>query len=450
MRVLLVNTYELGHQPVGIAAPAAVLRDRGHHVRALDLSVDPWDADAVAWADRIAFSVPMHTAMRIARQAIDRTRTERPGLPVAAYGLYAPMLEDVADRVLAGETDAALAAWIDGDDDGAVRFLERAARDVETPRPARDLLPPLDRYAHLVDADRRVPIAYVEASHGCAHRCRHCPVPVIYDGRIRIIDADAVVADVAQQVQAGARHVTFGDPDFLNGVHHSLRVARAVHDAFPDLSFDCTVKVEHILRYADVWPELADLGCRFVISAFESTNDAILERFAKGHTVADEAAAVARLRAHGIEIRPTWVPFTPWTTLDDMHSLLRFVAEHDLVANVDPVQFTIRLLIPRDSLLLDLPDLAGRVGEYDPDRGLYPWTADDADLDALQLRLAALVESRLADDAGLVDVYREVCVAAGMAAPTVPDVVRDVPRLTEPWFCCAEPTALQLGTLDPV
>jgi hypothetical protein len=244
--------------------------------------------------------------------------------------------------------------------------------------------------------------------------------------------------------------VTFGDPDFLNGAHHSLRVARAVHAAFPDLSFDCTVKVEHILRHADVWPELAQLGCRFVISAFESTNDAILERFAKGHTVADEGVAVELLRAHGIEIRPTWVPFTPWTTFDDIHSLLRFVAEHDLVANVDPVQYTIRLLIPRDSLLLGLPEVVSRVGAYDAARGAYPWTADDLALDDLQLRLAALVETRLAADASLVEIYREVCEATGITPPTIPDAVRDVPRLTEPWFCCAEPTALQLGTLDPV
>src|SRR6185295_15623320 len=214
VRVLLVNTYELGHQPVGIAAPAAVLRDRGHDVRALDLSVESWDAETVAWADRIAFSVPMHTAMRIAREAIARTRATSADLPIAAYGLYAPMLEDVADRVLAGETDAALVAWVDGNVDTTVRFLGRSPRDGHAALPARDLLPPPNRYTHLIDAGREVPIAYVEASHGCAHRCRHCPVPVIYDGRIRIVDADTVVADVGQQVAAGAGHVTFGDPDF--------------------------------------------------------------------------------------------------------------------------------------------------------------------------------------------------------------------------------------------
>jgi hypothetical protein len=144
------------------------------------------------------------------------------------------------------------------------------------------------------------------------------------------------------------------------------------------------------------------------------------------------------------------VPFTPWSTRDDVHALLRFVADHDLVANVDPVQYTIRLLIPRDSLLLELPDVAARVGAYDADRGAYPWTADDPAMDDLQLRLAALVEARLADDASPVEIYREVCGAAGLEPPDVPETVRDVPRLTEPWFCCAEPTALQLGTLDPV
>ena len=103
-----------------------------------------------------------------------------------------------------------------------------------------------------------------------------------------------------------------------------------------------------------------------------------------------------------------------------------------------------------DSLLLELPEVASRVGAYDADRGAYPWRADDPALDELQLHLAALVEQRLADGATLVEVYRDICATADLTPPEVPDTVADVPRLTEPWFCCAEPTALQLGTLDPV
>ena len=190
-------------------------------------------------------------------------------------------------------------------------------------------------------------------------------MPVVYDGRIRINDVDAVVADVAQQVATGARHVTYGDPDFFNGVHHALRVVRArCTPASPTLTFDCTVKVEHILRHADVWEEMAASGCIFVVSAFESVNDATLELLDKGHTAADAGQAVELLRTHGIAIRPSWLPFTPWATLDDVRAILEFVAVHELVGNVDPVQYTIRLLVPEGSLLL---------GHID---GLGPW--DDA------------------------------------------------------------------------
>lgn len=450
MRVLLVATYELGHQPLHVAAPAARLRERGHEVRCLDLSVEPWDDAAAGWADRIAFSVPMHTAMRIARMVIAAVRTACPEVPVCCFGLYAAMGRDVVDRVLAGETDAALVDWVEGTDPGADVHLGHGAAARGAPVPARDLLPSLDHYARLVVGDEERTVAYVEASHGCAHRCRHCPVPVVYDGRIRVVDVDAVVADVAQQVGVGARHVTFGDPDFLNGVHHSLRVVRAVHEQFPNLTFDCTAKVEHVLRHADIWAELAASGLLFVVSAFESVDDATLARLDKGHTTADAAQAVRVLRRHGVEVRPSWMPFTPWTTLDQVRALLDFVAVHDLVANVDPVQYAIRLLVPRGSLLLAHPDLLAHLGPYDHERGTYAWRGTDPVVDDLQHRIAAEVEARTAAGEPLPAIYDAVRVAAGLEPLHLAEPVPAPPRLTEPWFCCAEPTALQIGRLDHV
>jgi len=448
MRVALVACYELGHQPLHLAASAAALRARGHDVRCLDLSVEPWDPDLVAWADRLAVSVPMHTAMRLARDVIARARIERPDLPVCAFGLYGHVLADLADCALAGETDDALVDWVEGRDPGSVVHLGREAARGH-PLPARALLPPLERYVHLVDAAGARPVAYVEASRGCAHRCRHCPVPVVYDGRIRIVDEATVVADVAQQVAAGARHVTFGDPDFFNGVHHSLRVVRAVHERFPDLTFDCTVKVEHVLRHADVWPELAAAGCLFVVSAFETVDDATLARLDKGHTAADMSAAVELLRSHGIEVRPSWMPFTPWTTLEHVRGILELVAAHDLVANVDPVQYTIRLLLPPGSLLLSHPDVAPFLDGYDDERGCYRWHAADPAMDELQLELAALVERDVADgrDPALTyDAIRAACGLEPVHAPLGASETR--PHLTESWFCCAEPTSAQLGAVQ--
>jgi len=448
MRVALVSCYELGRQPLGVAQPAARLRAAGHEVRCRDLAVDPWDPDLVTWADRLACSVPMHTATRLAREVIDDVRRRRPTLPVACFGLYGQAMADRADRVLAGETDTALLDWVEGHDDGRVVHLGRRAAD-DTVAPARDLLPALDRYARLVQGDDERLVAVVEASRGCAHRCRHCPVPVVYDGRIRIASVDAVLGDVAQQVAAGAQHVTFADPDFFNGVHHARRVVDAVHGAFPDVTFDCTVKVEHILAHRGTWPGMAAAGCLFVVSAFECVDDATLARLDKGHTTADEAAAVAVLRAEGIEVRPSWLPFTPWTTLATLRALVEFVADHDLVGNVDPVQYTIRLLLPPGSLLLDHPDLAPCLGDYDPARLSHMWRAADPAMDRLQVELAALVEEAVGAGAPIPEVYARVRDALGLRAVAVDaDRAARVPRLSEPWFCCAEPTTAQLAPLS--
>jgi radical SAM superfamily enzyme YgiQ (UPF0313 family) len=456
----LVSTYELGHQPLHVASPAGELLRRGHDVRCVDLAVDPWDPTLVDGVDGVALSVPMHTAMRLALRVARSARSRRTGLPVCLYGLYAPVSRDhtvgtLVDRVIAGEYEPALCEWADGLAEGAGGPSSTGgAVTVDLGRgrfglPARHLLPPLDRYARLaVDGEERL-VGAVEASHGCASRCRHCPVPTVYDGRIRLVGPDAVLADVAQLVEQGAQHLTFADPDFLNGVHHSLRVARAVHERFPQLTFDVTTKVELILRHREVWPDLAEAGCLFVTTAMECVDDRILEILDKGHTAAEAAAAVQVLRGSGIEPRPSLLPFTPWTTLEGLVALVDFVVAHDLAANVEPVHWTIRLLLPEGSLLLGRPELAPHLGSYDPEHLGYRWTAADPRVDELQVRLAALVEQAVGDGEPAVATFRRVAAAIRVAAGLAPDVgAVDAgerrPRLTEAWFCCAEPTCDQL------
>ena len=463
VRALLVSTYELGHQPLHVASPAAALLAAGHDVRCHDLSVEPWDPSLLDDVDALALSVPMHTAMRLAVAVATDARERRPDLPVCFYGLYAPVGRDatagrLADRVIAGEYEPALVAWVDGlargagpAADGAVSVhLGRGAFTL----PARHLLPPLERYARLaVDGEERT-AGYVEGSHGCTFRCRHCPVPTVYDGRIRIVDQDVVVADVDALVAAGARHITFGDPDFLNGPRHSLRLVRAIHERHPALTFDCTTKVELVLRHAGLWPELAAAGVLFVTSAVECVNDEILARLDKGHTTADAAAAVALLRSCGIELRPSLLPFTPWTTLSDLVDLVAFAEAHDLAANIEPVHWTIRLLLPEGSLLLDDPALAPHLGPYDVGSLGYRWTAADPAVDVLQAELAVLVETAEAEGrdpaATFAAVAGAIRTAAGVEPTSAPAPwAGGRARLTEAWFCCAEPTAGQLGALRP-
>jgi len=451
VRVLLVSTYELGHQPLNLASPAAALTVAGHDVRTLDTSVEPWDTDLVSWADAVAFSVPMHTAMRLALRGAAAVRAARPGLPICLYGLYATVSGDVtlgpagvADHAIAGEYEPELVAWVDGLAGSAPPGGSRGVIDIGRHRPAappdRAGLPPLRRYARLAVGGEERTAGYVEASRGCVHRCRHCPIPVIYDGRLRIVPEDVVLADVEAQVEAGARHITFGDPDFLNGPHHSLRVVAAVHKHWPELTFDCTTKVEHILRHEGVWPQLADAGCLFVVSAFESVNDSILAVLDKGHTTAETAAAVGLLRRHGIEIRPSFLPFTPWTTAADVADIVDFVAALDLVGNVDPVQYTVRLLVPEGSLLEPILEREGRLGPYDAERLTWSWKSPDPAVDELQTRLAALVEGAQTAGEPIGRIYGRVRAAvhaaAGRHAPECASSAEEGrPRLTEPWFC---------------
>lgn len=423
-RVLLVSTYELGRQPLEVAEVAAALRRAGCEVRAVDLAVEPWDPAAAAWAEVVAASVPMHTAARLARQVLGRV-TDRPR---AAFGLYARMCEGVAVPLVGHDAPRAVVAWVTGTDPGpSLPGLLRGEP------PARDLLPPPARYARLlVDGEERL-AGSVAASWGCNHRCRHCPVPVVYDGRTRINPVERVLADVARQVDDGVRHVTFTDPDFLSGPHHAARVVAALHDAFPQVTFDVTVKVSHILAHRDRWPGFARAGCLFVVSAFESTNDRILHLLDKGHGAADLPAAVAVLRDAGITVRPSWLPFTPWSEHRDVTGILEATAAMGLVADTDPVQYTIRLLLPRNSLLLGhVPD----PGPWDDEALTYRWCSP---LDPLQRRLAAIVEAHLEAPVG--EVHDRLRVACGLE-PLGLDP-RPGPRLSEAWFCCAEPTAAQ-------
>jgi radical SAM superfamily enzyme YgiQ (UPF0313 family) len=284
----------------------------------------------------------------------------------------------------------------------------------------------------------------VEASHGCVHRCRHCPVPTVYDGRIRIVPPETVLRDVERLADMGARHITFGDPDFLNGWRHSLAIVRGLHERWPDLTFDCTTKVEHVLEHAEVWTEMAASGCLFVVSALESVNDEILVRLDKGHTTAQAVLAIDLLREHGIETRPSFMPFTPWTTARDVLEIVDFVAAHDLVANVDPVQYTIRLLVPEGSLLLERADLREHLGPYDAERLSYPWRSVDPAADQLQGRLSALVQQSAAaqEATGLTFARIRAAVREATGEPAVrePEAIpmgstEGRPRLTEPWFC---------------
>jgi len=428
-------------------------------VSCLDLSLQKIEPEVLKGAGVVAIYVGMHTATRIALQALPRIRQLAPQAHLCVYGLYAPMNEALlrglgVGTVLGGELEPALLSLckglrINGNPKTQSESVISLCR-VQFEVPDRSGLPKLSRYAHLVlpDGSTRV-VGFAEGSRGCKHLCRHCPVVPVYQGKFRIVPVDVVMEDIRQQVREGATHISFGDPDFFNGPTHGLRLARALHAAFPHVTFDATIKIQHLIDHAELLPELRASGCLFITSAVEAVDDDILRLLDKNHTSRDFDRAVALTRDAGIALAPTFVAFTPWTTLEGTIALLERLVKLQLVESVPPVQLTIRLLVPEGSWLLKLPGFKEKLMAFDPELLGYPWVHPDSRVDRLQQDLQALVarceEKRLPRREVFAAIWRLAHEAAAHPAPKpAGNLGAPIPRLSEPWYCCAEPTEQQL------
>ncbi len=459
MQTLLLACYELGHQPLSLAWPLAFLREKGMAVTAVDLSISSFSQTAAKEAGLVAIAVPMHTALRLGVQAAAQTRAVNPQAHICFYGLYAwlnrdYLLSGIANSVIGGEYEEPLLGLVEALAEGMdfakinhlVPGLTTANHEtmphfarLQFPVPDRAGLPPLDQYARFMHNGSTKLAGYVESSRGCLHTCQHCPVVPVYNGRFFIVPLETVMADIRQQVAAGAGHISFGDPDFLNGPGHALKIARVLHAEFPGLTFDFTTKVEHILKHRDLFPEFQQLGCSFVISAFESTSDRILARLQKGHTVADMEAALVVLAEAGIHVQPTWLPFTPWTTLADYLAMLAWIRAQNLIMHVPVVQLSVRLLVPPQSALLDHPDVADWIGPLDAANFTYQWQHPDPRMDRLQQEVAYLAEHGSDDPFEVFVALEKLAYEMDGRSPPAQSHLTlyhpAPPRLTEDWFC---------------
>jgi radical SAM superfamily enzyme YgiQ (UPF0313 family) len=459
MKIVLISTYEMGHQPFGLASPAAWLGREGHEVFCLDTSQQALRdyESTLAEAELVAFYLPMHTATRIAMYAIRRVRALNRGARLCAYGLYAPMNAELlrelgVERVIGGEFERELVEWTnlsakEGDEDGAPTTHLSSRPDVSLEKlqfvvPERSGLPRLAKYAKLKlpSGEERV-AGYTEATRGCKHLCRHCPIVPVYNGAFRVVQREVVLADVRQQVVAGAQHITFGDPDFFNGPTHAMEIVGALHREFPDLSYDVTIKVEHLLKHADLLPRLRDTGCAFVVSAVESIDDRVLEHLDKGHTRSDFVRVAELFRETGLNLSPTFVAFHPWTTLETYRDFLDSLAELELMENVQPIQLAVRLLIPSGSRLLELSEIQSVIREFDREALAYPWANPDPRVDELQRELETAIEGAMKAGVPRQRIFAEASSITddklGRVASEfgpLPDRAT-IPYLTEPWYC---------------
>ena len=455
MKIVLISTYELGRQPFGLASPAAWLRERGHGVTCLDLSREALNEQALREARLIAFYVPMHTATRLTLELLGPIRRIHPQAHLCAYGLYASLAAASfrahgVNSLLGGEFEQALvdlAEHLEGlSASPQIHPLDTgiSLARLRFRKPDRAGLPPLRSYAHLVlpNGEHRT-AGYTEASRGCKHLCRHCPIVPVYNGVFRIVDRDIVLADVRQQVAAGAQHITFGDPDFFNGVGHAVPLVEALHREFPALTYDVTIKVEHLLQNIELLRILRQTGCLFIISAVESLDDVILQKLRKGHTRADFFRVVEECLRADLTLQPTFVPFTLWTTFENYLELLANLRRLNLIEAVAPIQLAIRLLIPEGSRLLELEEVRKSVGPFDSSALVYPWKNPNPALDRLAEEVQEIVAASEKRKRSRTATFEQIWQAANRAAgreieeATMPILAAraTVPYLNEPWYC---------------
>jgi radical SAM superfamily enzyme YgiQ (UPF0313 family) len=441
-------------------------------VACLDLSREALDEAVIRDAELIAFYVPMHTATRLAAGLIAPIRETNPRAHICFYGLYAPANEEYlrglgVGTILGGEFEEGLVSLAERLQHGVANHNGEAAQPesvISLARqkflvPDRAGMPELAKYARVVmpSGEQRV-TGSTEATRGCKHLCRHCPIVPVYDGAFRVVEREVVLADIRQQVAAGARHITFGDPDFFNGPAHALSIVEATHREFPALSYDVTIKIEHLRKHDAHLATLRETGCLFVISAVESVDDLVLEKFDKGHTRSDFLDVAARFRELGMTLLPTFVPFTPWTTLEGYNDLLDVIAQQDLCENVAPIQLAIRLLIPAGSRLLELPDVRAMVGPFDSAALIFPWKHEDARVDALCREISELVQHGEKLKLSRTQIFSHIRHAARAASgksesaglPHLQIKSTPVPFLDEPWYCCAEPMNDQFVSIGKV
>lgn len=460
--IVLISPYDLGRQPFALAEPAAIFSSSGYEVSCIDLSQQKLTEEILAPAAVVFIYLSMLTATRIASEAMPRIKQMASTAKIAVYGWYAPVNEEFlrelgVDAVFGGESEEDMLAYADSiynktDHPASQEAVVQLSR-IKFQLPDRRSLPALDNYAQLVmpDGSKRI-MGFTETTRGCKHLCRHCPVVPVYKGHFYAIPADIVLEDIRQQVAQGAQHISFGDPDFLNGPRHARRIIETMHEEFPALTYDAVIKIEHLVKLPDFLPFLRDTGCILVTTAVESVDDEILEFLDKGHTAAEFEQVVRLMAEHEIALAPTFIPFTPWTTSSNYIELLDKIAELKLIMCVNPVQLSLRLLIPSGSRILELPKEETCITDFNPASLGYTWIHRDPEVDALQENIREWTEKAESKGLSRLDIFNGIRqIALKAAARDEQDVTAEqcgepVPVHSESWYCCAEPTEQQLAS----
>ena len=440
MKILLLSFYDLGKQPKIISELYKKLDNGSNQIDIIDYSIEEKDLTLDNY-DVLGIYASMHTASVLAEQYLrDRKLPNK----LFVFGLYANVFSEMF-------SDFQSIHSFDSDElESLLQVQLNPNYSYKHTVPDRTILPSITDYSHIVDGSNNLIAGSVETTYGCKHECTHCPVPIEFKGMFKTFGTEKIITDVTNQVEEGAKHISFNDPDFFNGPKHALKILQLLNEKHPSITYDSTIKVEHILKYPDYFQELKNLNMLFVISAFETTNDHVLNILQKNHSFNDLNKAVELSLENKIDIRPTWMPFSPWTEQNDLISIIKLIENYKLRETVDPIQLTIKLLVPKNSLILKRPEMKEYLLDYDPSSFSYAWKYKFPNIDNIQNELFTYVlqhesENEYAQYLGLVDILESHTNETLLNSEKYSQ--RIVPKLSETWFCCAEPNKIQLDRI---
>ena len=440
MKILLLSFYDLGKQPKIISELYKKLDNGSNQIDVVDYSIEEKNLTLDNY-DVLGIYASMHTASVLAEQYLrDRKLPNK----LFVFGLYANVFSEMF-------SDFQSIHSFDSDElESLLEVQLNPNYSFKHSVPDRTILPSITDYSHIVDGSNNLIAGSVETTYGCKHECTHCPVPIEFKGMFKTFGTEKIITDVTNQVEEGAKHISFNDPDFFNGPKHALKILQLLNEKHPSITYDSTIKVEHILKYPDYFQELKNLNMLFVISAFETTNDHVLNILQKNHSFNDLNKAVELSLENNIDIRPTWMPFSPWTEQNDLISIIKLIENYKLRETVDPIQLTIKLLVPKNSLILKRPEMKEYLLDYDPASFSYAWKYQFPNIDNIQNELFTYVlqhesENEYTQYLGLVDILESHTNETLLNSEKYSQ--RIVPKLSETWFCCAEPNKIQLDRI---
>lgn len=376
-KFLVVSPFEGGYQPITALSAFTALRNAGYENTLFhDAYVDGLPEDLFDDVDVVAISVPLFDALMAGLKLSEMVRAKNSTAKIVFFGQYATLNAarlpgKYGDYAVVGEWEQPLVNlarhFTTGevlDKIGLVNARDAAAGLIPHPYIARNKItvadrsvaPPLYKYPQphvekLLGVKSPV-VGGVESTRGCHHKCTYCSVYAAYDGKVIPISDDIVFSEVRYLMSQGMTHLTFTDAEFFNSKSQGIRILRALHSEFPQLTYDFTTRIDHILEHEEALREMKELGVRFITSALEFPTQIVLDVVAKDISIADIELAINKLRNIGIRLNPTFIMFNPWVNRDDIVAFKDFIKRNELEDVVDAIQYETRLHLYKGSPLL--------------------------------------------------------------------------------------------------